>query len=84
MVSKTGGWVFDYYGALGQIKTGYWADLVVFDRSRIHDTATYEKPLSVPEGIEYVLVNGSIVSDHGVVTSAVPGMAIRHQISARE
>ncbi len=23
LMSKTGGWVFDYYGALGQIKTGY-------------------------------------------------------------
>jgi ACS family hexuronate transporter-like MFS transporter len=23
LISKTGGWVFDYYGALGQIQTGY-------------------------------------------------------------
>jgi N-acyl-D-amino-acid deacylase len=62
----------------GQIKTGYWADLVVFDRTRIHDTATYEKPMSVPEGIDYVLVNGSVVSDHNLLTTALPGMAIRH------
>jgi ACS family hexuronate transporter-like MFS transporter len=23
LVTKTGGWLFDYYGALGQIQTGY-------------------------------------------------------------
>jgi N-acyl-D-amino-acid deacylase len=68
----------------GQIKTGYWADLVVFDGGRIHDTATYEKPLSAPEGIEYVLVNGSVVADHGVLTTALPGMAIRHVVAASQ
>lgn len=68
----------------GQIKQGYWADLVVFDRNRILDTATYEKPLSIPEGIYCVIVNGSIVLDHGVVTKSVPGMAIRHDAGTRE
>lgn len=68
----------------GQIKEGYWADLVVFDRNRILDTATYEKPLSTPEGIDYVIVNGAIVLDHGAVTKAVPGMPIRRESSTRK
>lgn len=67
----------------GRISPGYWADLVIFDRNRILDQATYEKPLSNPVGIDYVVVNGSIVVDHGVVTAALPGMAIR-RAAARE
>lgn len=61
----------------GQLQNGYWADLVIFDRERIHDTATYDNPLSVPEGIVYVLVNGEVVLDHGVLTKSKPGMALR-------
>lgn len=68
----------------GQIREGYWADLVVFDRNRILDTATYEKPLSIPKGIDYVIVNGSIILEHGVVTRSVPGMAIRHDAGTHE
>lgn len=67
----------------GQIKEGYWADLVIFDRKRILDTATYEKPLNVPQGIYYVIVNGSIVLDRRIVTKAVPGMALRRVASSR-
>lgn len=68
----------------GQIKQGYWADLVIFDRNLILDTATYEKPLSIPIGLDYVIVNGSIVLEHGVVTGSVPGMVIRHDTATRE
>lgn len=63
----------------GQIKEGFYADLVVFDRDRIIDTATYDKPLSTPEGIYYVVVNGSLVSSGNSLTKLLPGMAIRHQ-----
>jgi N-acyl-D-amino-acid deacylase len=65
----------------GRISPGYWADLVMFDRNQILDTATYEKPLSIPVGIDSVIVNGSIVLDHGVVTKSVPGKALRRRPS---
>jgi N-acyl-D-amino-acid deacylase len=68
----------------GRISPGYWADLVIFDRNEILDTATYEEPLSFPVGIDYVIVNGSIVLDHGVVTEALPGMAIRRSAVPRQ
>jgi N-acyl-D-amino-acid deacylase len=68
----------------GQISTGYWADLVIFGRDRIIDTATYEKPLSIPVGIDYVIVNGSIVVDHGVVTRATPGKALRRNAGPQQ
>ena len=44
----------------GQIAEGFYADIVVFDSKSINDTATFEKPKQLAEGIEYVLVNGLI------------------------
>jgi N-acyl-D-amino-acid deacylase len=62
----------------GLIRENNWADLVIFDRNRILDTATFETPLSQPEGFRYVIVNGSIVMDQGNLTKSLPGMALRH------
>ena len=62
----------------GLIRENNWADLVIFDRNKILDTATFEKPLSPPEGIRYVVVNGSIVLDHEILTKGLPGTALRH------
>ena len=65
----------------GLIRENNWADLVIFDRTKILDTATFEKPLSPPEGIRYVIVNGSIVLDQEKLTKSLPGMALRHSMS---
>ena len=42
----------------GQIATGSYADLVVFDAEAIEDRATYEDPHQYSVGVEEVLVNG--------------------------
>jgi N-acyl-D-aspartate/D-glutamate deacylase len=63
----------------GSIKERNWADLVIFDRHRILDTATFEKPFSFPVGVEYVIVNGSIVLDHHQFSRALPGIPIRRE-----
>lgn len=63
----------------GLIKENYWADLVLFDRNRILDTATFEKPFSFPVGVEYVIVNGGIVLDHHQFSKSFPGTAIRRE-----
>jgi N-acyl-D-amino-acid deacylase len=63
----------------GLIKENNWADLVIFDRNRILDTATFEKPFSFPVGVEYVVVNGSIVLDHYQFSKSFPGNAIRRE-----
>jgi N-acyl-D-amino-acid deacylase len=57
----------------GSIREGLWADVVVFDYDRVQDRSTYEQPTLYPEGIDYVLVNGQIVIDHGKHTGAKPG-----------
>ena len=60
----------------GSIKEGMWADAVVFDLDRIQDRATYQEPTQSPEGIDYVLVNGQVVIDHGTHTGARPGKVL--------
>ena len=57
----------------GVIKEGYFADLVIFDPEKISDRATYTDPEQYPVGIDYVIVNGTIVLDHGEHTNQFPG-----------
>lgn len=44
----------------GVIKEGAFADLVLFNKHNVRDTATFESPISVADGIECVFVNGNI------------------------
>jgi N-acyl-D-amino-acid deacylase len=57
----------------GAIRTGNWADLVVFDPATIADKATYTEPEQYSVGIDYVLVNGKVVIDHGVHSGELAG-----------
>jgi N-acyl-D-amino-acid deacylase len=61
----------------GALREGLWADLTVFDYDRIQDNATWENPVAVPAGIDYVLVNGEVVIDEGKHTGAKPGKVLR-------
>lgn len=60
----------------GTIRTGYAADLVVFDRAQVADTATFAAPHGYATGIAYVLVNGRVVVRNGAQTGARPGQVI--------
>jgi len=44
----------------GEVRGGWFADLVVFDPERVRDLATYAQPLQRSEGIERVYVNGQL------------------------
>jgi len=57
----------------GILRANYFADVVVFDPSTIADRSTFEKPNQYPTGIEYVLVNGVVVSTPKGITGARPG-----------
>jgi N-acyl-D-amino-acid deacylase len=61
----------------GALREGLWADLTIFDLDRIQDMATYENPVAVPVGVDYVLVNGVVVVDEGKHTGAKPGKVLR-------
>ncbi len=57
----------------GLLRTGYFADIVIFDPQRVADRATFTNPKRYPEGIDYVLVNGKAVIFAGEHTQARPG-----------
>jgi N-acyl-D-aspartate/D-glutamate deacylase len=68
----------------GRVQAGADADLVVFDPSTIADRATYRDPTVAPAGINWVVVNGTIVVRRGAVAKGVaPGVPIRAPIRAR-
>ncbi|MDQ6665519.1 MAG: D-aminoacylase [Acidobacteriota bacterium] len=62
----------------GRIAPGMAADLLVFDPGKIQDTATFEKPLSFPTGMPYVIVNGKLEIDDGRFTKETGGLVLRH------
>ena len=55
----------------GEIRTGAWADITVFDPERIIDRATFDSPLERAAGIEAVLVNGHLSWSQGEPVSGV-------------
>jgi len=59
----------------GQIREGFWADLVMFDPARVADRATFEQPHQYSVGFDWVLVNGVVVIEDGQPTTARPGSA---------
>lgn len=61
----------------GQVREGFFADLVIFDPATVIDQATYTVPHKVSLGIETVLVNGVAVWAKGVHTGAKPGRIVR-------
>jgi N-acyl-D-amino-acid deacylase len=67
-------------GQRGEIKEGYFADLVIFDEHEILDTSTYDEPFNPPKGIYFVLVNGQIVFENGNERAIYPGRPIRRAI----
>jgi dihydroorotase/N-acyl-D-amino-acid deacylase len=64
-------------GDRGVLKTGLWADIVVFDPDTVRDRATFEQPNQLSEGMDYVLVNGVPVITNGKMTGALPGKVLR-------
>jgi N-acyl-D-aspartate/D-glutamate deacylase len=62
----------------GLLRAGQFADITIFDADRVIDHSTYEKPFQYNDGIEYVVVNGTVVLDKGKHTDAKPGRAVKH------
>ena len=62
----------------GRIRVGADADLTVFDPLKVQDNATYEHPVLPSTGIEYVLVNGTVVVRKGELVEGVhPGRGVK-------
>ncbi len=60
----------------GLLREGYFADVVVFDPTKIADHATFEQPQQYSTGMQHVFVNGTQVLADGEHTGATPGRAV--------
>jgi len=67
----------------GTIRTGYAADLVVFDPAAVGDAATFEAPHAYATGLTHVFVNGVAVVRGGAQTDARPGQVIANSLMER-
>lgn len=62
----------------GEIKRGWWADLVLFDAERVDTNSTAAEPDVFPTGVEYVFINGAmVVSPEGYHPAPRSGRVIR-------
>lgn len=61
----------------GEIRPGAVADLVLLDEATVADTATYADPVRTPLGIEWVMLAGERVAEHGAWTGRRAGRRLR-------
>ena len=61
----------------GLIRSGFKADVVLFDPATVLDRATFRDPQLVAEGVKRVFVNGVEVWSDGKATGERPGQALR-------
>ena len=61
----------------GVLAEGKAADITIFDAATVADRATFGEPHQYSIGIDYVIVNGQIVVEHGVQHPVLPGQVLR-------
>ncbi|TCK97750.1 N-acyl-D-amino-acid deacylase [Natranaerovirga hydrolytica] len=61
----------------GKIAPGYWADIVIFEKSEIKDMGTYLEPDQYPIGIKMVIVNGTVVLEDNMEYRIASGKCLR-------
>ena len=78
-VHKMTGAVADRLGLRlrGHLRTGFYADVVLFDPRAISDRATFADSHQLSVGVQDVWVNGERVLRNGGHTGAVPGRFVR-------
>jgi N-acyl-D-amino-acid deacylase len=60
----------------GIVAPGYAADIVVFDEASLVDTATWEHPSRLAQGVAHVMVNGAIALKDGLPTGVLAGRSL--------
>jgi N-acyl-D-aspartate/D-glutamate deacylase len=63
----------------GQLRAGAYADVVVFDPAQLRDTAEFQDPHQLAEGMEHVIVNGQFAVRNGAFTGDRPGRVLHRQ-----
>ena len=63
----------------GEIKPGFWADLLMFRPDDVIDEATYDEPKTEASGIDMVVVNGQIALEFGQHSGVGSGQMLRYR-----
>jgi N-acyl-D-amino-acid deacylase len=61
----------------GVLKEGNFADVVVFDPANVRTKSTVQQPRAYPEGIQLVVVNGTIAVKNGEHSGSMTGKVLR-------
>lgn len=65
----------------GRIQKGSYADLVLFDLKKVRDNATYSSGFERSSGMDYVIINGTILIKNGELQAETfPGRAIKSEV----
>jgi len=81
MIHRSSGMVADVFGIpkRGYIRTGYFADLILFKPDELDVHSTFAEPVQLSTGMHTVLVNGVFALDNGEYTGALAGRAVRRK-----
>ena len=60
----------------GLLKSGFAADIVIFDENEVQDVSTFDKPHAYSKGFHYVIVNGQLTVDNEKHTGVRSGKAL--------
>jgi N-acyl-D-aspartate/D-glutamate deacylase len=79
MIQSASQQVAEVYGIRerGSIRTGFFADVIVFDPATIRELATYVEPEKLSVGMRWVMVNGQLAVADGQPTGALAGRGLR-------
>ena len=66
----------------GMVRSGFKADLLLFDPATVQDTATYDEPQQLAAGIHTVLVNGKIAWQDGQHQMTGSGQMLKYRAGA--
>ena len=61
----------------GQIRQGYYADILVFDPDMFAPVADFSNPAELSAGVEYLFVNGQLAIANGALTQSLHGRSLR-------
>jgi N-acyl-D-amino-acid deacylase len=61
----------------GQLRQGWFADVVVFDPETVIDRSTFAEPHQYPTGIDWVIVNGAVAVEDGVFHDVRSGRLLK-------
>jgi N-acyl-D-amino-acid deacylase len=61
----------------GQLRAGAFADVLIFDLTKVNDAATYDKPHQLSQGFDDIIINGEVARRNGTFTTALAGRVLR-------